>query len=123
MEEQRIQTCDVYRTDPNLPPRFNKPYCFHGYSQKISNPLYRTSNQTYGSRRPTVHEMPTQFKGTTRQFSEAMLQSGMYRDHGFNTSVERSRVMAATATLSNRVNLHHYYHYGNQSNNHDGNNN
>lgn len=64
----------------------------------------------------------TQFKGTTRQFSEAMLQSGMYRDHGFNTSVDRSRVTTATATLSNRVHLHRSYHYGNQVNNHDGNN-
>lgn len=29
-----------------------------GFRQKISNPLYRTSNQTYGSKKPTVHEMP-----------------------------------------------------------------
>ncbi|KAM7415420.1 hypothetical protein PAMA_017776 [Pampus argenteus] len=105
MEEQRVQTCAIYRTDPNLPQRFNNPNCFHGYSQKICNPLYRTSNQVYGSRRPTVHEMPTSFKGTTCQFSELMLHSGMYQDHGFNTSVERSQVTAAMATLNKRVKL------------------
>ncbi|KAM7415421.1 hypothetical protein PAMA_017776 [Pampus argenteus] len=75
------------------------------FSQKICNPLYRTSNQVYGSRRPTVHEMPTSFKGTTCQFSELMLHSGMYQDHGFNTSVERSQVTAAMATLNKRVKL------------------
>ncbi|XP_054467272.1 piercer of microtubule wall 1 protein [Anoplopoma fimbria] len=114
MEEQKVQTCDFYRTDPNLPHRFNNPDCFQGYSQKIGHPLYRTSNQTYGSKKPTVHEIQTQFKGSSCRFSEAMLQSGMYRDHGFNTSVERSRVMVSTATQTNRVNLHNYY-YGNKS--------
>uniref|UniRef100_A0A3P8UBE3 Uncharacterized protein n=1 Tax=Amphiprion percula TaxID=161767 RepID=A0A3P8UBE3_AMPPE len=33
-----------------------------------------------------------QSRGTSRQFSETMLLSGMYRDHGFNTSMDRSRV-------------------------------
>uniref|UniRef100_A0A8D0CY70 Piercer of microtubule wall 1 n=1 Tax=Sander lucioperca TaxID=283035 RepID=A0A8D0CY70_SANLU len=116
MEEQRVQTCDVYRTDPNLPQRFNNPECFHGYRYKIDQPLYRTSNQAYGSKGPTVHEIQTQFKGKSRQFSEAMLQSGMYRDHGFNTSVESSRVTISTATQHNRGNLHFRYHYGNQKN-------
>ncbi|XP_038560511.1 UPF0691 protein C9orf116 homolog [Micropterus salmoides] len=120
MEQQRVQTCDVYRTDPNLPHRFNNPDSFQGYSQNFTHPLYRTSNQTYGSKKPTVHEMQTQFKGSSRQFSEALLQSGMFRDHGFNTSVERSTVMVSTATQSNRVNLHRCYHHGNQSNNRDG---
>ncbi|XP_070689145.1 piercer of microtubule wall 2 protein [Pempheris klunzingeri] len=115
MEEQRVQTCDVYRTDPDLPHRFNNPDCFHGYGQKTGDPLYQTSNQTYGSRRPTVHEIQTQFKVKSRQFSEAMLQSGMYRDHGFNTSVERSRVMVSTATQHDRAKLHRRHHYGNQA--------
>ncbi|XP_032363759.1 piercer of microtubule wall 2 protein [Etheostoma spectabile] len=77
MEEQRDRTCDLYRTDPNLPHRFNHPECFHGYREKADHPLYRTSNQTYGSRGPTVHEIQTQFKGSSRRFLEAMLQSGM----------------------------------------------
>uniref|UniRef100_A0A3B4UYX6 Piercer of microtubule wall 1 n=2 Tax=Seriola dumerili TaxID=41447 RepID=A0A3B4UYX6_SERDU len=121
MEDQRVQTCNVYRTDPDLPHRFNNPDCFHGYSQKTNHPLYRTSNQMYGSKRPTVHDIQTQFKVTSRQFSEAMLQSGMYRDHGFNMSVEKSRVMVSTATQENRSSLHHLYHYGNRSNDQDGN--
>ncbi|XP_035525354.1 UPF0691 protein C9orf116 homolog [Morone saxatilis] len=121
MEDQKVQTCDFYRTDPNLPHRFNNPDCFHGYSQKISHPLYRTSNQTYGSKTPTVHEIQTVFKANSSHFSEAMLRSGMYRDHGFNTSVERSRVMVSTATQHNRVNHHCFCHYGNQSTDHNGN--
>ncbi|XP_026177681.1 piercer of microtubule wall 2 protein [Mastacembelus armatus] len=110
MEDQRVQTCDIYRTDPNLPHRFNNPDCFHGYSQKISHPLYRTSNQTYGSKRPTVHEMQTQFKGTSCQFSEAMLHSGMYHDHGFNTSVDKSRVVVSTVTQKRRSSRQHMCH-------------
>ncbi|XP_026228245.1 UPF0691 protein C9orf116 homolog [Anabas testudineus] len=119
MEDQRVQTCDVYRTDPDLPHRFNNPDCFHGYSQKNCHPLYRTSNQTYGSKRPTVHDIQTQFKGTSRQFSESMLRSGMYRDHGFNTSVERSKVMVSTATQKKRSDIHYLFCYGNQSNKQD----
>ncbi|XP_034722146.1 UPF0691 protein C9orf116 homolog [Etheostoma cragini] len=116
MEKQRDRTCDLYRTDPNLPHRFNHPECFHGYREKADHPLYRTSNQTYGSKGPTVHEIQTQFKGSSRQFSEAMLQSGMYRDHGFNTSVESSRVTVPTATQHHRDNLNFCNHYGNQNN-------
>uniref|UniRef100_A0A3Q3EWA3 Piercer of microtubule wall 1 n=1 Tax=Labrus bergylta TaxID=56723 RepID=A0A3Q3EWA3_9LABR len=119
MADQRVQTCDVYRTDPNLPSRFNNPDCFSGYSQKKSHPLYRTSNQTYGSKKPTVHEMQTQFKGTSRQFSEVMLHSGMYRDDGFNVSLDRARVTISTSTQKNRVDLRYYHHCVNQC--HDGN--
>nr|XP_023647381.1 UPF0691 protein C9orf116 homolog [Paramormyrops kingsleyae] len=79
------KTSDVYRVDKNLPVRFNNPDCFRGYSKKSTHPLYQTSNQTYGSKKPTVHEMPTTFNGTNRKFSEQKLKSGMYRDNGFNT--------------------------------------
>ncbi|KAF3695225.1 Noelin Neuronal olfactomedin-related ER localized protein Olfactomedin-1 [Channa argus] len=58
----------------------------------MSHPLYRTSNQTYGSKTPTVHERQIQCNVTSHQFSKTMLQTGMYRDQGFNTSVERSKV-------------------------------
>ncbi|XP_041644459.1 UPF0691 protein C9orf116 homolog [Cheilinus undulatus] len=109
MEDQTIRTCDVYRTDPNLPSRFNNPDCFKGYSEKKSNPLYRTSNQTYGGKKPTVHEMQTQFKGTSRKFSEAMLKSEMYRNDSFNTSLDRSAVTISTATQKNRLDRHYYY--------------
>uniref|UniRef100_A0A668RHX5 Uncharacterized protein n=1 Tax=Oreochromis aureus TaxID=47969 RepID=A0A668RHX5_OREAU len=116
----RLQTCDFYRTDPDLPHRFNNPDCFHGYEQVKSHPLYRTSNQTYGSKKPTVHEIQTCFTATSRQFSEVMLHSGMFRHHGFNTSVDRSRVMVSTETQHRRANFHYLYHYGNQRSKNDG---
>uniref|UniRef100_A0A3Q3ALI2 Uncharacterized protein n=2 Tax=Kryptolebias marmoratus TaxID=37003 RepID=A0A3Q3ALI2_KRYMA len=116
MEDQRIQTCNFYQTDPNLPHRFNNPDCFHGYGLKISHPLYRTSNQTYGSEKPTIHEMPTQFKSTSRHFSKAMLQSGMYRDLGFNTVMEKGKVIVSMTTQNKRLHLKHPHHYGNLGN-------
>ncbi|KAM3867577.1 piercer of microtubule wall 2 protein [Diretmus argenteus] len=102
MEGHGVKTSDVYRVDENLPERFNNPDCFHGYSQKSSHRLYQTSNQAYGSKRPTVHEMPTQFYGSSRQFSETILRSGMFCDNSFNTSLDKSRVtgLAAMATLN-----------------------
>uniref|UniRef100_A0A3Q2QFB9 Uncharacterized protein n=1 Tax=Fundulus heteroclitus TaxID=8078 RepID=A0A3Q2QFB9_FUNHE len=95
------QTSDFYRTDPNLPQRFNNPDSFQGYGGKKIHPLYRTWNQTYGSKTPTVHEMQTQFNVTSHRFSELQLQSGMYEDHGFNTALERSKVMVS-AEIQNR---------------------
>ncbi|XP_065325817.1 piercer of microtubule wall 2 protein [Pelmatolapia mariae] len=112
MEEQRVQTCDFYRTDPDLPHRFNNPDCFHGYEQVKSHPLYRTSNQTYGSKKPALHEM--QGLLDIPSVSELMLHSGMFRHHGFNTSVDRSRVMVSMETQHRRANFHYLYHYGNQ---------
>ncbi|XP_037535937.1 UPF0691 protein C9orf116 homolog [Nematolebias whitei] len=114
MEDQKVQTCNLYQTDPNLPHKFNNPECFHGYGLKVSNPLYRTSNQTYGSKKPTIHEMPTQFNAMSSHFSEAMLRGGMYRDHGFNTGIEKEKV--STASQNKRLRLHHLHHHGNQSN-------
>uniref|UniRef100_A0A8C7XXA3 Uncharacterized protein n=1 Tax=Oryzias sinensis TaxID=183150 RepID=A0A8C7XXA3_9TELE len=95
MENRKVQTSDFYRTAPDLPRRFNDPDCFHGYGVKPTHPLYRTSNQTYGSNKPTVHEMPV-------SFSEAMLHHGMYRDNSFNTNTARSRVTVTTETQHRR---------------------
>ncbi|XP_029776614.1 UPF0691 protein C9orf116 homolog isoform X3 [Suricata suricatta] len=52
------RTSDYYRIDGDLPVRFNNPAWFRGYGTKEAVSMYRTSNQTYGSRAPTVHEMP-----------------------------------------------------------------
>ncbi|XP_051806984.1 piercer of microtubule wall 1 protein [Acanthochromis polyacanthus] len=112
MTEQKVQTCD--RTDP-------ESGCFHGYSQRRSHLLYRTTNQTYGSSTPGAHLTQVQSRGTSRQFSETLLQSGMYRDHGFNTSMDKSRVTVSTSTQHKRASLHHLRHHGNQSSDHDGN--
>uniref|UniRef100_A0A803JBK7 Uncharacterized protein n=1 Tax=Xenopus tropicalis TaxID=8364 RepID=A0A803JBK7_XENTR len=52
------QTCDFYRVSESLPPKFNQPETWRRGYRYTDNPLYRTSNQIYGSRPPTVHEMP-----------------------------------------------------------------
>ncbi|CAL8294426.1 unnamed protein product [Gadus morhua 'NCC'] len=113
--ESVVRTSDVYKVADNLPERFNNPHCFHGYSLKSSNPLYQTSNQVYGSKRPTVHEMPTHFNGTSRQFSEEKLRSGMFRENGFNTFLDKNRISGkdATTTLQNRISFNHCYLHGN----------
>ncbi|KAK7145652.1 hypothetical protein R3I93_013405 [Phoxinus phoxinus] len=107
-----IKTSDVYNVDNNLPTRFNNPECFRGYSQKMSNPLYQTTNQTYGSKKLTVHEMPTIFKGSRRKFSEHLLKSGMYRENGFNTVLDKSRLTGPNTITAfhDRINFHCLYH-------------
>ncbi|XP_005408533.1 PREDICTED: UPF0691 protein C9orf116 homolog isoform X2 [Chinchilla lanigera] len=52
------KTSDYYRVSEHLPVRFNNPGWFRGYRAKEAASVYRTSNQAYGSRAPTVHEMP-----------------------------------------------------------------
>ncbi|XP_051949845.1 piercer of microtubule wall 1 protein [Xyrauchen texanus] len=104
-----IKTSDVYKVDTNLPNRFNNPECFRGYSKKIINSLYQTTNQTYGSKKPTVHEMPTTFNGSQRKFSELYLKSGMYRDNGFNTALDKSQItgLNTMTVFHNTVNFHY----------------
>uniref|UniRef100_A0A673LBS4 Si:ch211-248e11.2 n=1 Tax=Sinocyclocheilus rhinocerous TaxID=307959 RepID=A0A673LBS4_9TELE len=96
-----IKTSDVYN-------------CFRGYSQKMINPLYQTTNQTYGSKKPTVtlHEMPTTFNGSRRWFSERLLKSCMYKDNGFNTALNKSRLTGPNETTAfhHRINFHYLYH-------------
>ncbi|KAK3566169.1 hypothetical protein QTP86_028435 [Hemibagrus guttatus] len=107
-----LKTSEVYRVNENLPKRFNNPDCFKGYSKKTVHPLYQTTNQTYGSKRPTVHEMPTSFYGSRRQFSDHILKSGTFRDNGFNTSLEKSQITRPNTInmLHDRIILHHLYH-------------
>ncbi|XP_058380438.1 piercer of microtubule wall 1 protein isoform X2 [Diceros bicornis minor] len=52
------KTSDYYRVHEDLPVRFNNPAWFRGYRTKEPASVYRTSNQAYGGRAPTVHEMP-----------------------------------------------------------------
>ncbi|XP_032117824.1 UPF0691 protein C9orf116 homolog isoform X2 [Sapajus apella] len=60
------RTSDYYRVSAGLPGRFNNPGWFRGYSTQKAVSVYRTSNQAYGSRAPTVHEMPrVECSGTT----------------------------------------------------------
>ncbi|XP_007578362.1 piercer of microtubule wall 2 protein [Poecilia latipinna] len=114
MEDQKNQTCDFYRTDPDLPERFNNPEFFNTFRVRKTHPLYRTWNQTYGSKKPTVHEMQTGFKVMSHHFSEHYLRFGMHRDQGFNTAVDRSWVMHPMETQNKRYQLQHVYLYGHQ---------
>ncbi|KAJ7360028.1 hypothetical protein OS493_019118 [Desmophyllum pertusum] len=54
-----VTSC-YYRTF-NIPERFDNPDCFEGHNTKKQSPMYMTSAMEYGSRRPTVHTMPTSF--------------------------------------------------------------
>ncbi|KAM9745389.1 piercer of microtubule wall 2 protein [Menidia menidia] len=112
MEDKNVQTCNFYRTDPKLPHRFNNPESFHGYSQKKTSAFYRTSNQAYGSNKPTVHEMQTKYKVISHKFSEEMLQTGMYHDVRFNTATDKNKVMDPMTTYNRRIDIHHMYHHG-----------
>ncbi|KAM6954407.1 piercer of microtubule wall 2 protein [Aplochiton taeniatus] len=114
-----LKTKDVYKVDEKLPARFNNPDCFHGYIKKKTHPLYVTSNQTYGSKKPTIHEMPTEFNGSFRKFSDAMLRSGMYRDNGFNTCSDKSLItgFGAIAMHHDRINFHHIYNHNDTAKN------
>ncbi|OCT65306.1 UPF0691 protein C9orf116 homolog [Xenopus laevis] len=106
------QTSDFYRVTEGLPAKFNHPEMWRrGYRPKVDNPLYRTSNQAYGSRPPTVHEMPTKFNGISDKFSEKAVKCGMYRNHGFNTSIEKSYVSGPDnlITAADRLNFHRSY--------------
>ncbi|XP_009664111.2 piercer of microtubule wall 1 protein [Struthio camelus] len=105
------RTSDFYRVSDKLPARFNHPACFQGYRKKEPHPLYRTSNQTYGSRAPTVHEMPTSYFITSHAFSNTLGSFGMYRDNGLNTYLEKSHVTGPDnlITSSDRLNFHPSY--------------
>ncbi|KAM5145474.1 piercer of microtubule wall 1 protein [Mantella aurantiaca] len=106
------QTSDLYRVQPHLPDKFNHPETWRpGYRTKPGNPLYRTTNQSYGSRPPTVHEMPTRFKGVSNKFSDAATKCGMYRDNGLNTHIEKSYVTGPDnlITFQDRLNFHRSY--------------
>ncbi|NWR77416.1 CI116 protein, partial [Centropus unirufus] len=102
------RTSDWYRTSPRLPARFQHPGCFRGYGQPQSHPRYRTSNQAYGSKAPTVHEMPTSFHVTSHVFSDTLGQCGVYKDNGLNTALEKSHVTGTAnfITAHDHLNFH-----------------
>uniref|UniRef100_A0A8C1WT57 Si:ch211-248e11.2 n=1 Tax=Cyprinus carpio TaxID=7962 RepID=A0A8C1WT57_CYPCA len=112
-----IKTSDVYKVDKNLPVSIIGGFKIinklgEDHVQKMINPLYQTTNQTYGSKKPTVHEMPITFNGSRRKFSEHLLRSGMYKDNGFNTALDKSRLTGpdATTAFHDRINFHYLYH-------------
>ncbi|KAM6117474.1 LOW QUALITY PROTEIN: piercer of microtubule wall 1 protein [Phoenicopterus ruber ruber] len=105
------RTSDWYRTSPGLPGRFQQPACFRGYGKPEPHPRYRTTNQAYGSKAPTVHEVPTSFHVTSHAFSNTLAQCGMYRNDGLNTSLEKSHVTGPDnfITAYDHLNFHPSY--------------
>ncbi|XP_078677698.1 piercer of microtubule wall 2 protein-like [Branchiostoma floridae x Branchiostoma belcheri] len=59
---------------------------------KPQNPMYRTTNDTYGGRVPTVEDMPQTFHAKSQKFSEHLGVCGMYRNHSLNTALDQSKV-------------------------------
>ncbi|XP_032239910.2 piercer of microtubule wall 1 protein isoform X1 [Nematostella vectensis] len=66
--------------------------CFDGYNTSQPNPMYMTSSQEYGNRRPTVHTMPTSFHAKCQKFTDHLGKCGMYRNHSLNTASDKSIV-------------------------------
>ncbi|KAG3288316.1 piercer of microtubule wall 1 protein isoform X1 [Ictidomys tridecemlineatus] len=105
------KTSDYYRVSPHLPVRFNNPGWFRGYGAKEVVSLYRTSNQAYGSRAPTVHEMPKVFYPCSTKFSRHILASEKFQHSAFNVCMEKSLVTGPDnyITHCDRLNFHPSY--------------
>ncbi|XP_062929212.1 piercer of microtubule wall 1 protein-like [Mobula hypostoma] len=109
------RTSQYYQVHPGVPDRFEHPDCFQGYRSRPINPIYRTTNQVYGSQRPTVHEMPTSYFSVSRKLSNHLSKCGMYRDNGFNVGLEKSLVTGPDNLIrfQDRLNFHRsYFHAG-----------
>ncbi|XP_070558644.1 piercer of microtubule wall 2 protein-like isoform X2 [Ptychodera flava] len=81
----------MQKIPPEIPQQSDED-CFGGYDIKPQHPMYRTTNMTYGGKPPSVHTMPTSFHARTQKFSEPLGKCGMYRNEGFNTAVDVSKV-------------------------------
>lgn len=103
-------TSDYYSVSRHLPVRFNNPGWFRGYRTKEVS-MYRTSNQAYGSRAPTVHEMPKVFYPCSTKFSRHILAVGKFQDSSFNFCMEKSLVTGPSnyITHCDRLNFHPSY--------------
>ncbi|KAM6431061.1 piercer of microtubule wall 1 protein [Liasis olivaceus] len=108
------RTSDHYQVSKDLPARFNNPGWFRGYRVKERNPLFRTTNMDYGGKPPTVHEMPTSFHVSPHNFSDRFIKFGMYRNHGINTTLEKSYVTGPDnfITFLDTLNFHPSYRTG-----------
>ncbi|XP_007101551.2 piercer of microtubule wall 1 protein isoform X1 [Physeter macrocephalus] len=105
------KTSDYYRVSEDLPARFNNPAWFRGYRTKEPPSVYRTSNQAYGSRAPTVHEMPKVFYPSSYKFSRQVAVGGMFQNNTFNVYMEKSIVTGPDnyITFYDRLNFHPSY--------------
>ncbi|KAM9720704.1 piercer of microtubule wall 1 protein isoform 1-T2 [Dama dama] len=105
------KTSDYYRVSEDLPARFNNPAWFRGYRTKEPLSVYRTSNQAYGSRAPTVHEMPKVFYPNSYKFSRQVAAGGMFQNNTLNVYMEKSIVTGPDnyITSYDRLNFHPSY--------------
>ncbi|XP_055256291.1 piercer of microtubule wall 1 protein isoform X6 [Moschus berezovskii] len=104
------RTSDYYRVSEDLPARFDNPAWLRGYGTKEPPSVYRTSNQAYGSRAPTVHEMPV-FYPNSYKFSRQVAAGGMFQNNTLNVYVEKSIVTGPDnyITSYDRLNFHPSY--------------
>uniref|UniRef100_A0A8B9CZU4 Piercer of microtubule wall 1 n=1 Tax=Anser brachyrhynchus TaxID=132585 RepID=A0A8B9CZU4_9AVES len=75
------------------------------------HPLYRTSSQAYGSRAPTVHEVPCWVHFLPHGSMPSVRACGMYRNNGLNTYLEKSHVTGPDNFITpyDTVNFHPSY--------------
>ncbi|XP_023083370.1 UPF0691 protein C9orf116 homolog isoform X1 [Piliocolobus tephrosceles] len=94
---------------PRPRPRLRGPATTTATQKAIS--VYRTSNQAYGSRAPTVHEMPKVFYPNSSQFSQQLAAGGMFRNNTLNVYLEKSIVTGPDnyITSCDRLNFHPSY--------------
>ncbi|XP_055516271.1 piercer of microtubule wall 1 protein-like [Leucoraja erinacea] len=105
------RTSHYYRVKPGVPDRFEHPNIFQGYRSRPLNPIYRTTNQIYGSQQPTVHEMPTSYFSISRKISDDLSKCGMYKDNGFNVDLDKTLVTGPDnlVKFQDRLNFHRSY--------------
>ena len=82
------------------------------FRTRDAHPIFRTSNQTYGSKAPSVHNVPTTFQPRSQKFSTHLGTCGMYRNHSLNTHMEKSIATGpdnAALTTLDKLNFHRSY--------------
>jgi hypothetical protein len=63
------------------------------WSAKQEHPVFTTSNNAYGKKGPTQHEMPLKWSGVKGEFTSIQFAGGPNKNtSGFNTSVTKSKV-------------------------------
>jgi t-SNARE complex subunit (syntaxin) len=84
LQEPSVEKCTskFYKTT-NLPNRFERPDMW-SHNAKEQHKSYTTTTNTYGKQQPTVHEMPTQFRGLSSKFSSQLHRAGPYRNFSLN---------------------------------------